>query len=80
MATIRKWGNSLAVRIPAALAEKLEVCSGTPVEITAKNGSIVITPQKRRKYTVRELLKGCKPGGFHGEVDWGPDVGREVID
>jgi antitoxin MazE len=80
MATVRKWGNSLAVRIPAALAEKLEVRSGTSVEITAKNGSIIITPRKRSKYTLRELLKGCKPGGFHGEVDWGPDVGREVID
>jgi antitoxin MazE len=80
MATVRKWGNSLAVRIPAALAEKLEVSSGTPVEITAKNGSIIITPRKRPKYTLRELLKGCKPGKFHGELDWGPDVGREVID
>ena len=80
MASIRKWGNSLAVRIPAVLADKLDLSVGTPVEITTKNGTIIITPEKRPKYTLRELLKGCKPGKFHGEFDWGPDVGHEVID
>jgi antitoxin MazE len=80
MAVIRKWGNSLAIRIPAELADKLEITSGTAVEITARNGSIIITPRKRPKYTLRQLLKGCKPGRFHGEQDWGPDVGGEVID
>lgn len=80
MAAIQKWGNSLAVRIPIALAEKLEVSAGTPIEISTQNGSFIITPKKEPKYTLRELLRGCKPGNFHPEVDWGPDVGREVID
>lgn len=80
MATIQKWGNSLAVRIPAVLAEQLDVVVGTPVEITTKNGSLVVTPQTRPKYSLREMLKHCKPEHFQGEIDWGPDVGREVID
>jgi antitoxin MazE len=80
MARIQKWGNSLAVRIPAPLADKLHVTVGTSVEISARNGSIIVTPERRPKLTLRQLLKGCKPGGFHGELDWGPDVGGEVID
>lgn len=80
MAAIQKWGNSLAVRIPAALANQLNVAAGTPVEITARNGSIIVKPRKRPKYILREMLKDMKPGQFHEEMDWGPDVGREVID
>lgn len=80
MAAIQKWGNSLAVRIPASLADQLEVSAGTPVEIRAQNGSLVVTPRTRPRYSLRELLKRCKPEHFQGEVDWGPDVGREVLD
>ena len=81
MATIQKWGNSLAVRIPAALAEQLCIQPGTPVEIVGKEGMIVVKPQRRRaKYQLDKLLKNCKPSQLHGEMDLGPDVGREVLD
>ena len=80
MATIQKWGNSLAVRIPAALADRVKIGAGTPVEVTAENGAILVKPSGRRKYRLKELLKDCKPGQLHGEMDIGPDVGREVID
>jgi antitoxin MazE len=81
MATIQKWGNSLAVRIPAALADQLDFEAGTPVEIEAEDGAIVVRPKnKRPAYRLTDLLKDCKPRQLHGETDWGPDVGREVID
>jgi antitoxin MazE len=80
MTTIQKWGNSLAVRIPVALADQLEVEAGTPVDIGAENGAIIVRPKKRPKYRLKELLKDCKPRQLHGETDWGPDMGREVID
>ena len=80
MPTIQKWGNSLAVRIPSVTAKQAEVTAGTPVEIVAQDGAIVVRPKKRRKYRLRELLKNCKPRQLHGEVDFGPDVGREVLD
>ena len=80
MSVIQKWGNSLAVRIPAALAEELNVAAGTPVEIRSTDGSIVVTPKGRPKYRLRDLLKNCRPHQLHGETDFGPDVGREVLD
>ena len=80
MATIQQWGNSLAVRIPAALAQQLQLESGTPVEIQPKNGTLVVKPKKPVKYRLGELLKDCKPSQLHGETDFGPDVGREILD
>lgn len=80
MSKVQKWGHSLAVRIPAALAGQLKIAAGTQVEITTQNGSLLVTPCKRPKYSLKEMLKTCKPSQLHPAVDWGPDVGREIID
>ncbi|HUG92836.1 MAG TPA: AbrB/MazE/SpoVT family DNA-binding domain-containing protein [Planctomycetaceae bacterium] len=80
MAVIQKWGNSLGVRIPAAMAEELKVSAGTPIELKVADGSILVTPRRRPRYRLKDLLKNCKPHQLHGELDFGPDVGREVID
>jgi antitoxin MazE len=80
MATIQKWGNSLAVRIPRALAEQLQVSEGTPVRVRVAEGMLVVEPEGRPKYRLSDLLADCKPRQLHGELDWGPDVGREVVE
>jgi antitoxin MazE len=80
MATVQKWGNSLAVRIPASMAEQLKFEAGTPVQITADENAIIVTRKSRLKYRLSDLLKDCKPSQLHGETDFGPDVGREELD
>jgi antitoxin MazE len=80
MSTIQKWGHSLAVRIPANLANQVELREGSEVSVIADHGAIVVTPKTSKKYRLEDLLKNCKPSQLHGETDWGPDVGREVID
>jgi antitoxin MazE len=80
MSTIQKWGNSLAVRIPKEVARRAEVEVGTQVEILAEKGAIVLRPAKRPRYRLADLLENLKPRQLHGEVDFGPDVGRERID
>lgn len=80
MATIRKWGNSLAVRIPGAMARQLDVKPGTTVEIAVENEAIVVRPRRRPRYGLKDLLKKCKRSQLHGEMDLGPDIGREVVD
>jgi len=77
-----KWGNSLAVRIPAALAKEVGAREGKPVEITVENGTLVLKPiarpKKRRRYTLEELVAGITPENRHPETDWGPRRGKEV--
>jgi antitoxin MazE len=80
-ARVQKWGNSLAVRIPKALATETGLGENTEVELTSDNGRIVVTPRKRKhkpKYTIEEMLRGITPDTLHGEIDFGPPVGREV--
>jgi len=80
MSTVQKWGNSLAIRIPQALAGQLDVCEGTTVELQVRKGELVIRPATSSKLSLGELLKNCKPCQLHGEIDFGSDIGREVVD
>lgn len=41
---IRKWGNSLGVRIPSALAEDAHLHEGAEVDVTIREGQLVIVP------------------------------------
>ena len=81
MATVQKWGNSLAVRIPTALAGQLEVTEGAIVELEVRDGELVVRPaQRQRTLSLKDLLKRCRPSQLHSETDFGPDVRREVIE
>ncbi|WP_445630033.1 AbrB/MazE/SpoVT family DNA-binding domain-containing protein [Nostoc sp. DSM 114167] len=75
---VTKWGNSLAIRLPKALAEQVNVKEGTDVTFSISGNSIVITPQQRKKYTLDELLEGMTPDNLHSEIDTGSAVGNEV--
>jgi antitoxin component of MazEF toxin-antitoxin module len=57
---IKKWGNSLATRIPKAIVESIDLHIDQEVEIEAVNGRIIITPVKERnEYKLDELLSQC---------------------
>lgn len=77
MATVQKWGNSLAIRIPAALAGQIDLTDGTKVDLALREGALVIRPAIETKLSLHALLKSCKPSQVHREVDWGDDVGAE---
>ncbi|MBQ0721843.1 MAG: AbrB/MazE/SpoVT family DNA-binding domain-containing protein, partial [Gammaproteobacteria bacterium] len=47
--TIKKWGNSLATRIPKAIAESTDLHFDQLVDIEEVNGKIVITPIEAKK-------------------------------
>lgn len=80
--TIRKWGNSLAVRIPRALAEEIHVTEESEVEVKVKAGALVIALLPRRqsgRYRLDQLLSGITPQNLHHEADLGAPVGREQL-
>ena len=74
---IQKWGNSLGLRIPKALAEEISVEEGSPVEITATSEGLLIQPAAQR-FELSVLLEGVSPSNRHKEVSTGERVGREV--
>ena len=77
-ATIQKWGNSLALRIPKAFAQQTKVKKGSRVSLTLKNGRVIIEPIKRRRYTLQELVAKITPKNRHLETDWGTPQGKEI--
>jgi antitoxin MazE len=79
-ATLGKWGNSLAVRIPGDVAAAARLAEGDTVEIEARADAVVIRPAAPR-FSAGELFKGRSAAQWRAlyadAYDWGPDVGRE---
>jgi antitoxin MazE len=75
---IKKWGNSLALRIPKALAEEIDISTDTYVDLSIVDGRLVIKPITEPDFTLEELLAGISESNLHREVDTGVSVGNEV--
>lgn len=77
---VQRWGNSLAVRIPASVAEDCALVEGTSVEVRVEDGRVLLLPepQGRRKYTLGELVSRISSKNRHPSVTSGRRVGREA--
>lgn len=78
IARIRKWGNSLGVRIPKHVAQDARIQEGSSVELSVEEGRLIIAPRNKRKYTLKELVDEITPENMHGETEWGSPAGKEV--
>jgi antitoxin MazE len=77
-ATVRKWGNSAAVRIPASVMQATRLDLDEAVDVREEAGRIVIEPVRQKTYDLGKLLKGITSKNQHEAVDFGPPVGKEV--
>jgi len=77
-ATVKKWGNSAAVRIPASVMEALRLDLDQVVEVREEKGRIVIEPVRQKTYALDDLLKGITAKNRHEPIDFGFRRGREV--
>ena len=75
---VQKWGNSLAVRIPKALAEEAGLNVGAKVELVSVDGQIRIIPVEKSRYDLDKMLASIPEGYQFEEWDTGPPVGNEV--
>lgn len=75
-ATIAKWGNSLALRLPRRVAEDARLAEGTTVDLQVEGDRLVVIPA-RPKYRLADLLVKHTEAHKHEETDWGPPQGRE---
>jgi len=75
---IQKWGNSLALRIPSAFARQVGLEQGASVEVSLRQGKVIIEPVEEPPLTLEQLLEGVTDENLHDEVDTGPAVGKEV--
>ena len=82
---VAKWGNSLGLRLPKAAAEAAGLEPGVEVDVTVEGRDLRIRrPLPIKRYLLEDLVAEMKRlGGRDAEpetVEWGPDVGSEIID
>ena len=75
---IKKWGNSLALRIPKLLALDANLKLNKLVDLSIDKGSIIIVPIVEKEYSLEKLLKGISRNNLHGEFNTGSPVGKEI--
>lgn len=65
---IKHWGNSLGVRLPAAVARAAELRADEKVRLTVVDGCVIITPIRERMPTLEERLERFDPVRHGGEA------------
>jgi antitoxin MazE len=76
---IKKWGNSPALRLSAAVMKSAHLNIDQLVSVKVQKGRIVIEPMVKQEYQLNDLLAGITAKNLHGEVDFGNPVGKELI-
>jgi antitoxin MazE len=77
VAIVAKWGNSLAVRIPQNLAKEIHLAEGVEIDLAVIDGTLVIKPKSRKRYSLDQLIQEITPENLHAEIDSGMAVGKE---
>jgi len=81
--TVGKWGNNLALRLPADIAAATQLREGERVEIETQESTILIRRIQPR-LSLEEMFQGKSAEAWRAEYaqayEWGPDVGRELLE
>lgn len=75
---VKKWGNSLALRIPKAFAIDAQIEKDSVVEVSLVDGQILIKLIAAPTWTLEQLLSGVNNNNIHHETDTGNAIGNEV--
>ncbi len=74
---IKKWGNSLALRLPQHVAADLRITEGATVSLSIEDQSLIVKPARKR-YKLADLLASHKKKPKRAETDWGKPAGEEA--
>ena len=75
---VAKWGNSLAIRIPAAYAKAIGACENSKAELSLEGGKLVLKPIRDiPHYDLDSLIDQITDENRHDEIKTGPVLGDE---
>ena len=74
---MKKWGNSAAVRIPATVMEAANIRLEDVVEISGKEGQIILKRVRSQGYDIDNLINRITSDNLHKPSDFGPPQGKE---
>ncbi len=76
--TVKRWGNSLAVRLPKDLAQTLELDEGSDITLEIVENGLLVKSSKPQRRDLESLLDGVTRETIHNETDWGDALGKEA--
>jgi antitoxin MazE len=72
---LRKWGNSLAIRIPRNIATTLSIEYNSLLTLAVIDDMLVIKPQKKSR--LESLISQINSKNLHNEISTGRSVGNK---
>ena len=77
LAKVQKWGNSQGVRLPKQVLRDAHISIGDDVEVSARNGRIVVKPLSKSKFDLADLVSRMPRNYKPREESFGKAVGKE---
>ncbi|MBI3633861.1 MAG: AbrB/MazE/SpoVT family DNA-binding domain-containing protein [Candidatus Vogelbacteria bacterium] len=75
---VKKWGNSLAFRLPREIVDKFGLFDGSTIDIFARDKNIIVKPVVSVKRSLGDLVDQITVENKHDLVDWAGKKGAEV--
>jgi antitoxin MazE len=79
--TLKRWGNSLAVRIPASIAARLAFAEGQEIEVEIVDGTLWVRPHTAiRRFSRERYLQQLRAQRLeqHPLIGFGDPQGSEI--
>lgn len=76
---VQRWGNSLAVRIPAAVARSARFVVGQPVELSVGHDGVLVKVAGHARLTLAQKLAAFDPARHGGEAMVTGPFGKEAL-
>jgi antitoxin MazE len=74
-AIVKKWGNSLAIRIPSSYAKDIHIHDGSVIDIEKNKSTLTIKPHKA---LLSEYLNKINKKNLHQEIEPEGPIGNEA--
>ncbi len=75
--TIRKWGNSLGIRLPKLIAKELNLIEGANLYIKLVDDKIEIT-KVSDELSLEQMLLNINDENLHNEISTYSPIGNEL--
>jgi len=75
---VKKWGNSLGLRIPKTIANQINIQDGSRINLVLKNNKIELSPAASEKYRLYDLIELISESNLHNEISFGEPQGKEI--
>ena len=75
---VKKWGNSLGLRIPQAIANQIKIQDGSRINLVLKNNKIELIPVASEEYQLNDLVELISESNLHTDISSGQPQGKEI--